>query len=194
VDEALREFLDAHPSHCEVRDDWPLDPEVPLLARLCLASSLPPAAYRSSVLGIVTRADGTVLFLNPANPTGHIAHVLIGGRALPGEGPEEALWREVSEETGWRTDPKAVVGFRHFRHLGPPHPQMVDRPYPDFVQPVYAATAVEFDASLLLPDEIPCEFVEAGWALEVTAPPQRPLLRAALEATGLQSTFLASSK
>lgn len=28
LDASVREFLDAHPSHCEVRDDWPLKPEV----------------------------------------------------------------------------------------------------------------------------------------------------------------------
>jgi 8-oxo-dGTP pyrophosphatase MutT (NUDIX family) len=186
VNARVRAFLNAHPAHCEVRDDWPLDPVAPLLARLCLASSLPPPEFTSSILGIVTRSDGVVLFINPEKASGTIAHVLFGGRAEPGESPEETLRREVAEETGWQTEPTKIVGFRHFRHLGPPHPQLADRPYPEFVQPVYAAIARAFDAKSLLPGEHPCEFVDARWAITVTDPDQRPLLRAALEATGLR--------
>jgi hypothetical protein len=36
-----------------------------------------------------------------------------------------------------------------------------------------------------LPDEIPCELVAAEWALEVTEETQRPLLAAALRASGI---------
>jgi 8-oxo-dGTP pyrophosphatase MutT (NUDIX family) len=134
------------------------------------------------VLAIVTLADETVLFLNPDEPTGTLAHVLVGGRAERDETPEETLRREVAEETGWRAEPVGVVGFRHFHHLAPPHAQLADRPYPDFLQPVYAATATRLDWSALLPGEIPCEPVNPRWAIAVTAPAQRPLLRAALRA------------
>jgi ADP-ribose pyrophosphatase YjhB (NUDIX family) len=154
----------------------------PLSVRLCLASSQPPDAWRSSILGIVALADETVLFLQPAEPSGTIAHVLVGGRPEPGESPEETLRREVAEETGWLVEPVGLVGFRHFHHLGPPHPRLVDRPYPDFLQAVYAATAERYDSAALHPHEIPCEPVGARWALAVTEPAQRPLLRAALRA------------
>jgi 8-oxo-dGTP pyrophosphatase MutT (NUDIX family) len=183
LDANVQDFLDAHPSHCEVRDDWPLQPEAPLLARLCLASSLPPPACRSSILGIVTRPGGKVLFIDPARPSGTIAHVLIGGRPTPGETPEETLRREVGEESGWRVQPTAIVGFRHFHHLGPPHPQLADRPYLDFVEPVYAAIGQEFDPTLLLEGEGPFELVDAEWAIRVTEARQRPLLHAALRAS-----------
>lgn len=182
LDENLRTFLDAHPAHYEGRDDWPLDPVAPLRVRLCLGSSLPPVAWRSSILAIVALADETVLFLQPTAPSGAIAHVLVGGRPEHGEAPEETLRREVAEETGWLVDPVAVVGFRHFHHLGSAHPQLADRPYPDFLQAVYAATATRYDSSALLPGEIPCEPVAARWAVTVTEAAQRPLLRAALRA------------
>jgi hypothetical protein len=60
---------------------------------------------------------------------------------------------------------------------------MADRPYPDFLQPIYAATAEVYDGDLLLPKEAPCRFVDADWALEVTKPAHRPLLAAALRVT-----------
>jgi len=131
-------------------------------------------------------ACGDRVFVDPENPTGTIAHVLLGGRPQPGETPEETLQREVAGETGWRAEPKAVIGFRHFRHLGPPHPPMTDRPYPDFVDAIYAATATEFDPSSRLPGEEPCEPVEVGWTVEVTERAQRPLLMAALRATAVR--------
>jgi len=59
---------------------------------------------------------------------------------------------------------------------------MADRPFPDFVQPIYAAEAQNFDAGLL-PDEHPSEFVGAEWVLAVIHPAQRPLLEAALKAS-----------
>jgi hypothetical protein len=52
-------------------------------------------------------------------------------------------------------EPIVVVGYRHFHHLGDGHPQLADRPYPDFVQPVYAAVARRADRDRLLPDEAP---------------------------------------
>ena len=187
MDSATRAFLRAHPSHCDVRDDWPLDPVVPLLARLCLASSLPPPACISSILGIVVRADGAVVFIDPASASGSIAHVLVGGRSRPGEAPEATLRREAAEETGWHVEPIRIVGFRHFRQLGPRHPRMGDRPYPDFLQPVYAAIATEYEATARLGAGLRAELVSADWALEATAPPQRPLLAAALEAAALST-------
>lgn len=176
----LEAFLDAHPAHAEVRDDWPLEPVAPLLSRLCLASSLPPLEWSSSVLAIVARADGAVLFIHPEAPSGSIAHVLIGGRPEPGESPEQTVRREVAEETGWVVEPEKLIGFRHFRHLGQPHPELADRPYPDMVQPVYVAVPKRFDPTVLHPGEPPTRFVAARWAIDVTHLEQRPLLNAAI--------------
>ncbi|MEO6044749.1 MAG: NUDIX domain-containing protein [Tepidiformaceae bacterium] len=183
MDSNLLQFLSAHPEHCEYDEVWPLEPPVPLHARLSFAAALPPIEVRSSVLGIVMRSDEQVLFIHPEQPSGDIAHVLIGGRPNPNESVEQTLIREVGEESGWLVTPHRLLGFRHFRHLGPLTPQMADRPYPDFLQPIYAAFAEKYDATLLLPDKKPCEFVDAVWAVEVTKSSHRPLLAAALLVT-----------
>ena len=183
MDDSLVAFLKAHPAHCEYDEIWPLQPDVPLRVRLCLATVLPPVEVRSSVLGIVARADNRVLFIHPETPSGDIAHLIPGGRPESGETPEETLVREIGEESGWLVNPHGIVGFRHFHHLGPPQLSMADRPYPDFLEPIFAAVAVRYDADLLLPGEKPCEFVDARWAEEVTTPTHRPLLAAALHAT-----------
>ncbi len=178
---SLTKFIEAHPSHSEYDETWPLDPPIPLRVRLGLASVLPPLEVRSSILAIVSHGADQVLFIHPAQPSGDIAHLIPGGRPEPGETPEQTLIREVGEETGWRVTPKGIVGFRHLRHLGPILPSMSDRPYPNFIQAIYAATADAFDERLLLPGEPPCELVDATWAERVTRPEHRLLLAAALQ-------------
>jgi ADP-ribose pyrophosphatase YjhB (NUDIX family) len=132
------------------------------------------------VLGIVVRADRAVLFVSPHEASGSLAHVLIGGRAQANETLEQTLRREVAEETGWVVEPKQMIGFRHFRHLGPPNPALADRPYPDMIQPVYIATPERFDGALLHEGEPVTRFVEGAWALDATEPQQRPLLEEAI--------------
>src|SRR5207302_111510 len=115
-----------------------------------LQPALPPADVTSSVRAIVMDAQGRALFLWPDKPSGSIAHVLIGGRAEGAETPQETAIREVGEETGWRIEPVRMIGFRHFHHLEPRR-EGSDRPYPDFIQPVFAARVIGFDANLLVP-------------------------------------------
>ena len=104
-------------------------------------------------------------------------HVLIGGRPESGEIPEATAMREVGEETGWRIEPIRMIGFRHFFHLEP-HVEASDRPYPDFIQPVFAARALAFDPNLLIPsDQVPAEFIDLATVERMTDPRQLPLLR-----------------
>lgn len=176
-EDLLREYLSAHPFHHELRERWPVQGE--MIVRLSLADALPPSHVSSSILSIVLDPDQNVLFLWPDCPSGYIAHLLIGGRPEPGETPEQTAMREVGEETGWRVRPLRMIGFRHFFQLEP-RSEETDRPYPDFIQPIFAARAERFDADLILQnDHIPCRFLSFGNARQAIEATQHPLLDAA---------------
>jgi hypothetical protein len=150
-----------------------------MIVRLSLAEALPPCHVSSSILSVVLDSDQNVLFLWPDRPSGYIAHLLIGGRPEPGETPEQTAIREVGEETGWRVRPLRMIGFRHFFQIEP-RSEKTDRPYPDFIQPIFAARAERFDPELLLPnDHIPCQFWSLANTKQAIEPAQHPLLDAA---------------
>ena len=183
--DTLRNYLADHPWHHESVKHWPV--QGALRVRLSLCATLPPPEVSSSVLAIVLRPDGRVLYLWPSHRTGSIAHLVIGGRPEPGETPQETAIREVGEETGWRIEPLGMIGFRHFFHLEP-KAKGSDRPYPEFIQPIFAATAIKFDASLIRADDhIPAEVLDFSEVERATEPGQRPLLHAAVnEAWGTE--------
>ena len=84
------------------------------------------------------------------DPSGQ--HIMPGGRLEAGESPEDALRREVLEETGWTIARPQQIGFRHFHHLTP-KPDGWSYPYPDFLQVVYACAPDERHPQLMEPDE-----------------------------------------
>tara|TARA_R110002094_G_scaffold48605_1_gene60311 strand:- start:288 stop:632 length:345 start_codon:yes stop_codon:yes gene_type:complete len=111
-----------------------------------------------------------------------------GGRPDEGETPEETVIREVAEETGWKVRPIKMIGFRHFFHTEPRSSQ-TDRPYPDFIQPIYVTLAESFDPNAIIPgDRIPAEFMDYAVVEERIEEGQRPILRAALDAFNLVRT------
>jgi hypothetical protein len=173
----VRAYLDSYPAHHETTERWPIQGD--LRVRLCLGSVLPPANVCSSILTIAINSRGQVLFLYPSTPNGSIAHVVIGGRAEPGEGPKQTVIREVGEETGWLVEPIEMIGFRHFFHLGP-RSEKTDRPYPDFIQPIFVSRAGGYNANLAMPEDlVPAQFIDLATAEDLIEPVQRPLLRAA---------------
>lgn len=100
------------------------------------------------------------------------------------ETPEETAIREVAEETRWKVKPIKMVGFRHFFYTEP-RSLKTDRPYPHFIQPIYAVMAESFDPSAIIPgDRIPAEFMEYAVVEKRIVESQRPLLRAAADAQG----------
>jgi ADP-ribose pyrophosphatase YjhB (NUDIX family) len=95
----------------------------------------PPGALVTSVRAIVHQGDHVVALRNPDG-----VHVTPGGRLNPGESFEDALRREVLEETGLVIRAVRYIGFLHFRHLTP-KPDDYRYPYPDFLHAMYAASA-----------------------------------------------------
>ena len=130
MDDVLSAFLAHHVARTEESIDWG---DMPLRVASYLTSELPPLPYVTSVRAVVIDHDGVLVLHDGSNH-----HVLPGGRIESGESVEATLHREVLEETGYALRNAKVLGFMHFRHLGP-KPEGYEYPYPDFLQLVYAA-------------------------------------------------------
>ncbi|SRR6266851_3100070 len=122
------------------------DGRIQLRVRGYLADRLPPLEYITSARCLLFRHHD-VLVQRDTNGT----HVLPGGRRERGEPPEEALHREVLEETGWALQHPLLLGFLHFRHRTPKAPDSA-YPYPEFVQAVFVADALRFKTEARLED------------------------------------------
>lgn len=129
----------------EGEERWPLD------VTAYLTEDCPPLAYVTSVRALVLKDDALLAMDDEAG-----LHIMPGGRREPGEAPVETLRREVLEESGWTLRVGPLLGVLHFRHLGPEPSRAAASPYhypyPDFLNLVYLAEAVAYDAATLLPN------------------------------------------
>jgi 8-oxo-dGTP pyrophosphatase MutT (NUDIX family) len=130
MDEVLSGFLGHHAARTVESIEWG---DMPLRVSSYLTPMLPPLQYVTSVRAVVSNQDGVIVLHDGSNH-----HVLPGGRIESGESVEATLHREVLEETGYALRNAEVLGFMHFRHLGP-KPEGYEYPYPDFLQLVYMA-------------------------------------------------------
>jgi len=142
----LAEFLSAR--HPRVRETalWG-NGTLPLEFHTYLSQALPPVRYVSSVRALVFRGDEILVSCNEND-----LHIVPGGRLEAGESIEQALHREVREETGWTISELRMVGFIHFHHLAA-KPAGYAYPHPDFLQLVYRAETLAHDPSAMLVDE-----------------------------------------
>jgi ADP-ribose pyrophosphatase YjhB (NUDIX family) len=118
----------------------------------------------------------------------HSTHILPGGRREANETPEETLRREVREETGWALAGEFLLGFMHLHHLQPA-PMGHRYPYPDFLQTVYTAEAVNYAPESRLDDayELDSTLVSLARVRELElSPHERLYLDAALREQGKQ--------
>jgi 8-oxo-dGTP pyrophosphatase MutT (NUDIX family) len=133
----LAAFLRSYTPAARETELWG-DGSLTLAITAYLGSELPPLEYVTSVRSLVLWADQVLLVRDPNG-----LHILPGGRRGTEETLEETLRREVLEETGWTLGEVALLGFMHFRHLGP-RPVEYPYPYPDFLQVVYRSEAASF--------------------------------------------------
>ncbi|CAG7627258.1 RNA pyrophosphohydrolase [Paenibacillus solanacearum] len=68
-----------------------------------------------------------------------------GGHIEPGESPEEAVIRELYEETGAVIGAPELLGYKQIRLLGE-KPERYPYPYPDSYMVFYAAAVARLDA------------------------------------------------
>lgn len=147
--DTLENFLSGHASIGGWKDEWF---GVPLEAQVYLSKRLPSQALVSTARGVVLRGDDVVLVCS-SPPI-----LAIGGRLEPGESLEEALIREISEESGWCVRSYGMIGFVHVRHLDGQRPDW-GRPAPDWIEVIYSTEAVAFDDELIQPDETETELI-----------------------------------
>ena len=121
---------------------------MPLKYAYYVSSEMPPVRYVSSVRAIVFRGDSVLVIKARTNQY----YILPGGRCEKGESPEGTLKREILEETGWALRNTQILGFIHFRHLGP-RPTEYQYPYPDFIWLIYSAQANKQTQEAILPDD-----------------------------------------
>ncbi len=144
IDDVLSAFLARHVARTEESIDWG---NMPLRVSSYLTSMLPPLQYVTSVRAVVINHVGVLTLHDGSNH-----HVLPGGRIESGESVEATLYREVLEETGYALRDAKVLGFMHFRHLGP-EPEGYEYPYPDFLQLVYRAEPGDHFPNRMAEDE-----------------------------------------
>jgi ADP-ribose pyrophosphatase YjhB (NUDIX family) len=157
------------------------DGQVRLRLRAYLTDAMPPLEHITSSRCVVFQ-DQRIMVQRDTDGS----HILPGGRREPGEGPEETVRREVLEESGWVIAEPVLLGFLHFRHITP-KPEGYAYVYPDFLQVVYAANAVDFRADAILADGHVLEsvFRDERNVRELMLPAsQRLFLDAALDVRG----------
>ena len=152
MDEYLGEFLSPLTAFAEETRIWA--PLGTMRITCYLTDNMPPRKYVSSARAVVIDRDRVLLVQDPDE-----SHIIPGGRLEPGETIEDAMRREVIEESGWSLAFCKPIGVLHFTHISTmSEGQTV---LPDFLQVVYAGIPDEYHPELMEADgyEIGTEFV-----------------------------------
>jgi len=160
----LAAFLAKYPPSMEELVHWD-DLRLRVTSYLC--AEMPPLLFVTSVRAIVLKGSSVILVHAPDG-----THILPGGRREVGEALTDTLMREVLEETGWTIDQLQMLGVKHYHHLTP-MPQDYRYPYPDFLQIVYRARAMQHlpEAREIDGYEIETKFITTAEALRLPLMP-----------------------
>jgi len=109
--------------------------------RLVLSDAPPPAERVTAAFGLIFEGDRFLMTKLRQEARGWDVP---GGGLEPGETPQEAMRREVYEETGVRLGPARLFGHQEIRLLGP-RPADYRFPYPDSYMLFYRAPVAAID-------------------------------------------------
>ena len=152
MDEDLAKFLSPLTAFEEETQIWP--PLGTMRIRCYLTDKMPPVRYVSSARAVVIDGDRVLLVQDRDG-----VHIIPGGKLEPDETPEDAMRREVIEETGWSLAFCKPIGILHFIHICSMSEDQGTQP--DFLQVVYAGIPGKYHPELREVDgyEIGAEFV-----------------------------------
>jgi 8-oxo-dGTP pyrophosphatase MutT (NUDIX family) len=115
--------------------------DLPFEVVMYLTSQFEPGWRFSSARAVVLFENRQVLVVRDPSSV----HILPGGRIEADETIEQALRRELAEETGWSIKDPRPLGVLHYHHLGP---GLERQRLPDFLQAVFAAQADSFEPAM----------------------------------------------
>jgi len=176
MEQELETFYAGRTPFAEEEAHWGKGGSISLHVAAYNTGSLPPLAYVTSVRALVLRGDALLILHTPEEMA-----ILPGGRREAGETLEQTVRRELREETGWEVRLGPVLGSIYFHHLGPKLPAY-RFPYPDFLNVVYLAEAVAYDAAALVPNEYEQEPFILRPQAAVRTLPLGPIARGFLDA------------
>jgi ADP-ribose pyrophosphatase YjhB (NUDIX family) len=126
----LEHFLATHERSSSESASW-WGGQIALTIDSYITPDPPPDKLVTSARCVII-ADSHILVMS--NPAGE--HILPGGRREPGEPLEQALVREVLEETGLVIPPGPQIAVLHCHHETP-RPMIYPYPYPDFLNVIH---------------------------------------------------------
>jgi 8-oxo-dGTP pyrophosphatase MutT (NUDIX family) len=171
MDTGLERFLDNRKPLIEESAVWG-GGTFPLSIKSFLSDEMPPLEHVSSVRCLLFSRESVLMVRNPDG-----VHIVPGGRIEKREKLDEALRRELLEETGWSITNIVLLGFMHFHPLDPKSQS------PDFVQLMYMADADKFipGAKLSNDYEIESKFCPINEVNAMVPGSQRLYLEAAVK-------------